>query len=498
MNPQQRPLRPYIIRVVVALLLLGVGYYVYSHGRIDASQSKPQEITLVKQSSGLDTIPEFKSGSSHLLSSGTYSIAAPIRDGGLVVQQLTVPHFLQSVSVQNTGYSSYTKTVARNANENIAVVNGSVQSFDIGGNFRKPITNNISNDSYTRSVDQSFPDFEYFRQLSKDMVAGFVVSSNGQQPAVYNLSKKSVTYFPLIESRGRYVSISPDYGTFSALDSRQRELHMYDIRTGSEQLFKLGGELEISSIGSRALFSSRGDNVAIVGGRSFEDTNDANRSIDGGDQVVYVFDSSSGIELFSKSFGSTVVTGVVLSPSGNMITIQGLDQTGVYDVDSGDLLFSLPFASNSIYWFEDTQFIAQTPENGLFQVNSSGKSAKTITPYTSVRPSKVSFIEDGSIYFTGFAQSIRGVANANIYTSDLSKDSSNQNSNTLTKFPYQGEGCYVDVLDDTPVVQLTRYKSPGSVIIDQRAKQDAISYVRENLGDDVAKRIIYTYIDFNY
>lgn len=499
MYPQQRkPIRPYIVRGVILLAVVGVFGYIATHGRLDISKTSSETVVVSRYSESLSNTPEYKTGSSHILSSGEYSIATSLVDDGLFVQQVDIPHFLQSFSAQNNSRSSKTSVLARNSNENIAIINGKVVSYDSTGNIRTPVPNNITNQAYSKSFDRSFPDFEYFKQISSSTVAGFVSSSTGQQPAIYDLSTSSVTFFPLIKSSGRYVSLSPDYGVFSALDTKKRELHTYNTKSGTESIFKLGGELSISSIGSRALFSSVGKHVAVVGGRSFEDTNDARKSIDGGDQVVYVFDTATNTRVFKKSFGSTVITGIVLSKSSDKIAIQTLSQTAVYSVSSGDLLYTLPFPTSQLLWIDGSRFIAQTPENSIFIADGAAKTAKTLVPYSSVRPSKISFIDNGLVYFTGFSESIPGVAGSDIYSSEFDSEATQRSTNALTKFPYQGEGFYVDVLNNTPIVQLTRYRGLGKTIVDNTAKQAASSHVRENLGADAVGDIVYTYIIFDY
>jgi hypothetical protein len=193
--------------------------------------------------------------------------------------------------------------------------------------------------------------------------------------------------------------------------------------------------------------------MAVTSGPSISTSNDDEADFDKSDHVVRLLNTDTKKEERSFSFPNGNVSDISLSPDSSRIAIQTLGSTGIYSVSTGEIEFTIPYPVNEFIWSTNSDFVFITRSNGLFTGSVDSKEAKTIVSYNDVRPTDISFIEGSVIYFTGYTGTIDNAKNPDSYRVDTSKNRSDTETAALRKFPYQGQGFYVDYLNNVVTIQ---------------------------------------------
>lgn len=480
---------------IVAIAAVAVLYFIYSHGFLNLSRvSQDSPATLVKISTSLDKKPFATTKSNQLISSGHYALSTPLVDGGLYTSNTNIPTFLRTKTVDGGLFSYRTETIGRNSLVNIAKVNGSYISFE-GADWRKLSSTSIGDVSET-NVDDSFPPYIASKQISKDEVVGYIRdSANTYTPVLYNLSTKQPLYYPSITTTSTPL-LNNDYSNFALLEDTKNNVFIYSRSKDIPTKISLSKGVDLSTNDGHPIYSVATNRFAITTGLDLVSSNDNQQTSDANSQDISVFSISSSKLIRNFSFKNAVVTGVALGPNGKSIAIQTPAVTGLYDIDSGKLLFTIPQPTNRFVWLSDTSFVYTTLTDGIFTGSLDDNSARSVVPYTSVRPTEFSFADGSVVYFSGYAGSINGTSQPSAYKADTSTLADNTSASALLDFPHQGNNYYVDFLNGVATIQTTRYITNGKASIDTKARSEGIQYVKEHLKG-IKYTLHFTYVDFS-
>lgn len=482
-----------VVLVFIALLLV---WYALTHGRLVApSASQTTPVYFSKFSDKLRNTPTVSDNVSNIITSGTYSVSVSATDGNRIVTSANVGRVLSETRVDQKPQSNFITTLGRNSLSNIAMNKQGVVSYE-DGTFRKIDASNITNENFNEFPAPSFPDFVDMQQLNSHTVVGFEYTGRGVQPVRYDTVTGQTTFYPLIpELRPEEAIVGDDTNTFVIFDKKHFTLHNHDVTSQNVTTISLTSIDDIAENDGRPVFSLANNSLAVVTGPDFVSSNDAAEELEGGDYTVRVFDVSSKKTTRELKFGDMPVLSTTLSPGGKSIAISTVMQTGIFNIETGDIQFIIPHAIEQFQWVDDNRYIFMSREEGIFSGSLTNEEAKTLFSYDDIRPTTIGFITEDELYFTGYSQAIPNAEYPDAYKVSLTKPATDATINGIRNFPHQGEGFYVDYLGGTVTVQLTRYISGGAPEVDETARKRAILYVRSALKNYPGEKIRYTYVD---
>jgi hypothetical protein len=484
-----------IVMFSLVVMTIGLFYFIYSHGFLVAENyTKGNKVDYVRLSSNLSQTPGSSTDTSTFIPSGEYSVSST-RPEGSFIETLTVPTFLRNVSTSKGGSYPLTETVTRNSLPYLFMSPSGIISTDLNDKMRTPSRSAISNDNYTESSIKDFPLYTESVQINASTVCG-ILGTDPVQPSCFNVASGDMTYFKPILSKKSRLEIGDQ--RFAVFDTDSNTSYLYDIQSKNEKSIKISSKANISKNNGKPLVSTSESSIAIVEGKDISSTNDNDEKIKGSNQALTILDAKSKQQITRKVFDSALIIGVSLSVDGNSIAVTTPTQTAFYDVkDLSKPGFIIPYVARSFYWLDGNNVIAATDSDGVFDVKIKDRSANSIIPYHTVRPTQLSFVSGGALYFSGYVASIKGKGDPSGFRVPLNTPGSSSSMNALKRFPYQGDGFYIDVIDRTVFIQTTRYIDGVSSEIDTRSQEQALKYVRSHIKNIGDYKVSYVYVDFD-
>jgi len=494
--------RQLITRLLVTFFICGLvifgGIYIFNHGFLVVSNPRDKQSFSYTQ---LDSnrVPRSASfiGERKLLTSGVYSFSALSASGAWSFQTVTIPHFLSSVAVQQPKAEHLTTTVGRMATSNVALKNNILTSWSNEGVFLPIDSSNVSGDISGQTTDPNFPVFAQNVQISASIIGGVVKVNSGYQPIFYNINDSSLAYLPVVISN-KPVFIQKTSAGFSVFNPTGKNITVYQPGQASPvRSFSLQATKPIASYNNKPLYSYEKNTVAVVTGPAMFDGGDG-PSTNSQPLELTTINTRDKKQFTRLTLPDRSITSVSLSPTGEEVIIQGASSSSVYSTRTGKLKMVIPYSITQLIWKGDgTDFVFRASDAGIFIGSLVKKSGANLVPYSIARPTNLSFIEGDDIYYSAYTSKTDGNIKPDIYRSSLSKVSSAVSRSLLANFPHQGEGYYIDCLDNIITIQTTRYITDEGAFTDSGALKRAQDYIKLKIADTSSYTIQQQYVDMD-
>lgn len=490
---------------ITAYILLGVticsiAFYFGQKGFLIISpDSNSKKTSIIHYSDELTATPVSVTGSSNLVQYGVYGVSSLGKNGIYSIQEAKVPSLLRNVRVNKSPDPRMVKTLGRNSLRNIVLSQKGIVSYS-GTDTRKIEPLNITNDGLVNNVIQ-LPSYTDSTQVNPSTVCGIEDVTGGVQPSCYNAETNTRVYFAKIESKRVDITVSKDMSFFSVIDIARKQVFQYRP-DGLTTTVELPKDIDFSQSSNGAIFSTSDQYIAIATGKDSRDSSDDRRSIDSDTikdipQTISILDIKTGTQVARYSYKDIFATSISLSPNGSFLAVTTANQTAFYATKNPkDNAFISPYITREVLWLSDTKVAITTQDEGIMIVEPLKRLGASLTPPSLIQPTAVSAYDPVRkvLYFTGFTSTIQGSSNPNAYVADLTKSATRLSAKSLSSFPYQGSGFYVDVLGGIATIQLTRYIEGDTSQIDTDVKNQAETYVRTHLGT-AGYELRYSYID---
>lgn len=491
-------LRRLVIMFIILIVAL-LGWYLLTHGRLTISSASKNSIAVfTRLEDGVSRNPKSTDQAQNIVQSGTYSVSVKDRDGNRLIKNVKVGRVLMETSLNNKPTPYRISTIARNSLSDLVYTSRGLSSHE-GGSFRQLDPTNITNDDLKDFNQAAYPNFIDTYQTGRSEIVGFIRTEDGIQPLRYNTINEQSVFYPLLSGVDPDdIHLEGNSAVFSLFNTRSGVVTIYGTARDDVTTVSLNNPDEISENNGQPVFSATSGVLATSIGPDFAATNDNKQELSNGDHTVRIFNIETKKAVRSFSFPSATILQISISPDNTYIAIRTNNQVGVYSLKTGSLLFSVPHSIEDFRWVDDEHYIFNSTEEGIFFGSVKDRMAQTLVSYDDVRPTSISYIQDGWLYFTGFNGTIPNADYPDAYRVDLSESATKNNLAGLRDFPHSGSGFYIDQLNGIVVVQLTRYTSGGEVSFDTDAKRRAESYVRSKLPDYSTADIRYVYVDLDF
>lgn len=496
MDDRSKLVRIVVIMVSVIIFVIGA-WFIYSHGFVSVKNTSDiSTVSYTRLNNNLLATSTSLPVSGGFVSSGNYSVVITKKSGFVSLSQVTVPHFLMSTPEITSQISPSVSVVARKGTVDIALRNTSLVGYELSGSLRPLTTDNVAGDVVDESFDENLSLLNKPVQISSSDIGGLLQTKTGVQPVIYDFNSSRVSYFPALVNPLDSLFTNVTSNGFNVYDIKSGDVMVYTLSNQSEPTatFSIKTSKNVSKYNNQPTYSYENNTVALLMGKDIFSGGDGEEASGSSKQTISIrsLDNkySNSIDL-----GEGGVTNISLSPDAAYLFVQNSQSAVIYDVKTGVVRFIIPYSINQFTWFGDNQdFVFTTSRSGIFKGSLRTNSAVNIIPYTVVRPTHISFINDGAVYFSGYTTKTDGNSQPDIYKSILSSESSVDSSSVLLNFPHQGENFYIDCLDNTITVQLTRYITDGGIVDDTKARKDAEKYIQLKIKNLSSYKVNYSYI----
>lgn len=496
MNDRSKLVRIVVILVSVIIFVIAA-WFVYSHGFVsikDTSDISTVSYTRLNNNLLATSTPLPVSGG--FVSSGNYGVAITKKSGFVSLSQVTVPHFLMSTPEITSQVSPLVDVVARKGTVDVALKNASLIGYELSGGLRPLTTDNIAGDVVDEGFDENLSLLNKPVQISSSSIGGVMQTKTGIQPAIYDLNSSQVFYFPTLTSSLNSIFTRATSNGFSVYDIKNSTVTVYGSSNQSEPAatFSVKTSKNVSKYNNQPTYSYENNVVALLLGKDVISGGDGKEAGGSNEQTVSIHSLDNR---FSRSvgLGEAGVINISLSPDAAYLFVQNSQSASIYNVKTGNIQFIIPYSISQFMWSgEGKDFVFTASHSGIFKGSLKTGSAVNIVPYNTVRPTHISFINGGVVYFSGYTTKTDGNSQPDVYRSILSKNSTSDSLSALQNFPYQGENFYIDCLDNVITIQLTRYITADSTVDDTKARQDADKYIRTKVKNLSNYKVNYSYI----
>jgi hypothetical protein len=262
--------------------------------------------------------------------------------------------------------------------------------------------------------------------------------------------------------------------------------------------FSLQSTKDISKYDGQPLYSFEKDTVALVIGKDTVSGGDAENPEGDTNLTLFIRNIKDVDKKMEVPLGEGGVSDISLSPDASHIYIQNSQSSVIFNTTTGQVEFRIPYPVGQFMWTKkDGDFVFVTMDSGIFKGSVEKNIAMNIVSYTAVRPTRISFIEGGSVYFTGYTTKTDGNEDPDAYQVDLEKPSTSDSRSRLQNFPHQGENFYIDYLGNMLTVQLTRYITDTGASEADGARAAAIQYIRSRISNPQNYTVRYIFVDID-
>lgn len=489
-----------IAGLIIGVVFVFIGVlYLFTHGVISLqSASGNQESSYVSlDSTNTPVVSSFR-GKSAVAPSGEYTLVTSNSSDMVSFYTINVPRFLTSTNVSLSTNEPLTSAIGRKTGINIGIKNSKPISWEDNGSITPLDSTNISGDRTSRGSLPNFPSFSQSVQISPILIGGLVRTNQGYQPAMYNLDSETTNFAPLIIT-SKPVYIERSAGGFSAFDTGNKIITSYTSKDASVQSsLSVKSNTDLATYNNTPLYSYSPTKLALATGRVMNDGGDGEVENDASKPLnLLIVDVKTKKQVVKISLADMSIRDVVLSPDGNHVFVEGNQSAGIYNTTTGKREFTIPYAATQFIWSDSSdQFVFQA-EADIFLGSVKNKNAISLVPNNTLRPTNISFIDEGYVYFTAYTTKTDGNKLPDAYRSAL-KSSTNSSSRSILKhLPYQGSGFYIDSLDNTITIQTTRYITDNGTLPNSSALDEAKKYIQNNIPDTSKYTVEERFIDMD-
>ncbi len=485
-----------IVTIFLSILAVFGIWYIVTHGRLVLPGITNETVAMYSQlSQGANKPTATTASESNFIASGLYSVSVSDKDGNRSISTIDVPRFLFSASAKPATKPTKVSTIARNSLPNIIETQAGLSSYE-GTAFRLLDPSNITNDNLKDFELSSLPNFVESKQIDKQTLVGYEVSEAGIQPVRHSVPNDTDIYYPLIsDAKPEDIGIQVTGQTFSIFNKKDSVVYIYDQASTNTITLSVKNAGKVSRNEGIPVFSATNKFIAVSIGPDYVASNDTADDLEGGGHDIAIFDITTKKKIHTIKVSSAPVLSAALSPNGKYIAVSTDTQTAIYDIASGKYTFSIPHSVEQFQWYSDDKFVFITRTEGVFSGSAATRSAQSVIPYSQVRPTSMSYVENNELYFTGYSEAISNAEFPDAYKAQLAESADNNSIAGVRHFPEQGRGYYVDYLNGTVTVQLTRYDSGEGGVVDESVKSDAIAYITKHLPGYDTNNIRYVYVD---
>lgn len=477
--------------------LIGIGLLVFiwfysTHGYIKINGDSIRSVEVIKLQSNGSSPVEYTSGDA--IKNGTYYITVTKKDGNSYSQQADVPRFFGDITVDVKTSQNAATLITKESYSTVARANStSVTTFDYIGKLKTTKNNDIL--GRNTSTSSKLPQYTNYVVISNGLVGGVIKSEDIVTPVFYDVEKNSTRYFDPIKlsSADSDVTIQSTSSGFMVFSKEDSTIYAY---SQSESYKKIGVEnYAVASSNNKPLIAFNKAVLAVTSGDdriSSPDNEQANKTNDYSITVL----NEKNEELRSLSIDKNYTINTInLSNDNKYIAISTSTAMFIYEIETGEKLFTIPFQTQSFMWNLDDEFIFVNAANHeLLSGNVQTKSAQSLINTDALNISELSFIDDSVLYFTAYSNKDEFRKKPDAYSINISLVASDNNQ-LLSQFPYQGDGYYIQALNNTLYVQLTRYVSNNGTFYDNDAYSKALKYIKNVLKDNNQYKVEKYFVD---
>lgn len=482
-----------ILLVTGIVALIAIIVFVVTHGFLiveNVTNNEPYRHT--SYSSDLTPTSSGSTGSFNLLTSGNYSLEMSTSDSGIDTKFITVPRFFTTTTTKRESGEKKVEVLGRGVMARLASAQSGLIAWNESGDYYPINQGRIDNSDAVEQTSGVYPDFEQVVQVNGSLLGGFTRNDDGSIfPTFHNLSISDNSIFQPF-TPGESVVVKREVGGFSIYDSNSETFLLY--RPGEEGPLSFKQEVDsVATYDRTPLYSIGTKRTAIVTGGDITSSNEDEdvKSTDASFRVR-IFNTSDKKQLVDKSLEASIKD-LSLSPEGNYLYVHTDRSMVIYETKSLTPVYASPFLVNDFMWINNDSFTFTTAEQGMFIGSAKSSSARTVASFRVVRPTQLSYINDGWIYFTAYTDQNDGAINPDAYRVSIKDAASDRDKTVLREFPHKGDGYYIDFINGRLVVQLTRYIDSTGSFEDEEAKLAVNSFVADFFPDE-APEIVYDYI----
>jgi len=493
-----------ILIILICLALIFSFAFWYFHGFIIATSS--DGVAKIRYISTSNLNREVKSGSNKtFLASGKYVIeVSDTSSGEKILKYATVPHFFNSTHVSSLSPSRQHEitVIGRGTLPNLALTESKLIAYNISGQTQTVNISNITN-SQPLSTNNSFPSLSQSIVLNSQLIGGIENQSNKAIiPVIYNVTNSEVNTFPSVDTKNQSdisLKSSPDGFTSYIPDTKRVYLYsIHDSRSVSSSISLKN--ITPSTYNDRPIYSYANNTLAIATGASIFDTDEGNSTNKYKSNRIILFDTKTEKQITTLNTNVASLKDVYLSPNGKYIALEASSYMEIYSLASRKIIFTVPYQVNQLIWADDDKYVFSVSGGDIYTGSISKRTAETLVSYSIIKPTKLLFISNGNLYFTAYPVVSEGNANPDAFRVSLEQTADSSSRNIISKLPHQGDGYYIDSIDNVIYIQLTKYidsTSPLVTHVDESAKQAALTYVNNLIGDSKKYVIKYKYVTMN-
>lgn len=478
-----------IIITLGIVLVLFSAWFVIFHGFIKLEGSLSNKQTSYYQFDGsLRKSNSGKISQSGMLVSGDYVFEALMKNGGLYSSSATVPHLLGTKTIDIPDHESLITAIGRRTARSVATSKSGLVSWSTRGSAYKLDSRNISSDIDTQAPLRlnnlrSMATYRNLSQLSASKIVGLKpLGDNSYAPVVYDFNTDRLFSYPSLE--GGSIFLQREARGFSTYNKSKSIVSYYQDGSSDIKQKNINEGDRIMLYDGKPVYSFMGGSVsrlvtatgpAIFSGgdlpENFKDNGETST-------VISVFDTKKDTRITQLAIDKAPLIKLSLSLDGKYVAAVTTESTTIYNVSNLSKIITLPYTTgDDIFWLDSGDLIFNADENGILQISPSKQRAHSLVPYSLIRPAKLSFIDGDNLYLTGFSSINDFNTNPDAYRLSLSKNTTPIQRKIFRSFPHQGDGYYVDYLDNQVTVQLSRYITSRGTMVSQSAKEEAFDYV---------------------
>jgi len=497
MNDRSKLVRIVVISVSVIIFVI-LAWFIYSHGFISIKNTSDiSKVSYARLSNNLSSTSTSLPVTGGLVPSGDYTLIVTKKSGEISLTRVVVPHFFLSAPQITSQVSPLVRALARKGTVSVAMKNTSLVGYGMDGNVRALNPTNITGDVEGGTFDANLSSLTKSVQIDSSSIGGLLQTKTEIQPVIYNIDSSRVLYFPPLSSPIESLFTNVTSEGFSVYDIKSGDITVYtsSVQTEPTAIFNVKTSENISKFNNQPTYSYENNTIALLLGRDVLSGGDGKEMTGSLKQTITVHSLDNKTRNIIN-LGEGGATNIALSPNAKYVFVQNSQSGVIYDTWTGRVRFTIPYSINQFVWSNNNvDFVFTASRSGIFKGSTRTNSAINIIPYSVVRPTNISFIKNGVVYFSGYTVKTDGNSQPDVYKSELSEVSNIDSSSALSNFPHQGNNFYVDCLDNTITIQLTRYITDSSVVDDARAQKEADAYIKSKIKNLSSYKVNYSYIN---
>lgn len=454
------------------LVFLFTLWFIGTHGLLTVTnQHKETPIVYGTFNDNLEFSAASTNRSTQLVPANNYTIQTQMKNGAPYLKNASVSGFLATLAVDTPDREAYVETIVRSTYTNLALKNNTLISWNENGTI-----NDISKSdevSFSR-----FPAFSQVIQLNNHILGGIITADDSSRLVLYNTTTGESNILASLKTSS-VPSLRPESGGFSVFNQDKGSFHFYNLKASTANTVA-NFNAPISLYNEQPLYSYNGSKLAVITGGSFSDSNDDNNTyLSSADLALNILTASNKKQSTSINLHRSQVRNIMLSPKGGYIAVITNQSFAIYSTVSAERVISIPYVVNQFLWNGDNEFVFSTTDKGVFSGSIKNREVWGLLPYQLLRPTRLSFIDNNSLYLTGYSSLNEATKAPDAYRLSLQKTSNDTERKIFRAFPHSGDGYQADYIDKKVIIKLSRYIYSSGTFDDPKAKAEALKYVND-------------------